>query len=326
MIRSSMLPPPVRRTARRLGVGRALVRLHALRALTLSGAIAILRGRSYLPRILDAPPIPTRPGPLEVHMLLHHERILEGIWALYSFAYFSQVPCQILVHSDGSLTSSDAARLHMVLPGSRIIPRADADQRIVSRLEELGLPTSIRFRSKLVFALKLFDPFFFGEHSSFVLLDSDVLFFRTPNELVEDVVESGDSAPVSLYSPDNGYRYCLSPELLSELLGQACITDFNPGVVRASRSVLDLPSIERYLQRPEFWGSSSRPHYYGELTLWAMQLTKAGARQLPASYAITPPLDRAIPTSGHFCGGGYPATWFYSRGLPRLAKEFGLHD
>jgi hypothetical protein len=273
---------------------------------------------------MDALPIPAGDGPLEVHMLLHHQRLLEGIWALYSFAHFTRLPCQIFVHSDGSLTDADAARLQHILPGASIISRDHADQVVVSRLQDLGLSSSIRFRDRLVFALKLFDPFFFGNQSKFFLLDSDVLFFRHPHELLDDLSDPSYGGPVSLYSPDNGFRYCLSRETLRTLLGQECIADFNPGVVRTARSVLDLARIERYLQRPEFWSSESRPHYYGELTLWAMQLTAAGARQLPPSYAITPPLDGALATSGHFCGGGYPATWFYSRGLPRLALEFGI--
>jgi hypothetical protein len=295
-----------------------LLKLHALRAVTLRGAVTIARARTQLlPRILSAPPIPVRDGPLEVHMLLHHQRILEGIWALYSFAHFSRVGCQILVHSDGSLTDTDARHLQQVLPGVRMISRQEADQVVEPHLHELGLSRSIRFRRELVFGLKLFDPFFFGEQASFFLLDSDVLFFRRPAELLSE-------EPTSLYSPDNGFRYCLGPEVMQALLGGPCIAGFNPGVVRTRRTVLDLAFVEQCLERQEFWGSGTRPHYYAELTLWAMQLTIAGARPLPASYAITPPLDGPIPVSGHYCGGGYPATWFYSQGLPRLAREFGI--
>jgi hypothetical protein len=257
-------------------------------------------------------------------MLLHHQRILEGIWALYSFAHFSPASCQIIVHSDGSLTDADARRLQQVLPGTRVISRQQSDRLVGARLRELGLTNSLRFRDQLVFALKLFDPFFFGEHSSFFLLDSDVLFFRRPSELLANLDE-----PANLYSPDNGFRYCLSSEALQALLGKHCIAGFNPGVVRTNRTVLDLAFVEQCLERKEFWGSGTRPHYYAELTLWAMQLTTAGAQPLPPSYAITPPLEAPlpIPASGHYCGGGYPATWFYSRGLPRLAREFGIdHD
>jgi hypothetical protein len=308
-----------------MGVGRALLKIHMLRALTLRGAIAMVRDKTqYLPRILNARPIAAGEGPVEVHMLLHHQRALEGIWALYSFAHFAGLPCQMFVHNDGSLTASDAVRLHQVLPGARVISRQEADQLIVRRLAELGLSASIRFRDSLILALKLFDPFFFGAHSTFLLLDSDVLFFRRPSELVDDLVESGNPEPPSLYSPDNGFRYCLSPETLRSLLGQECIAYVNTGVVRSTRSVLDLPRIERYLQHPDFWGTGPRPSHYAEQTLWAMQLTAAGARQLPPGYAITPPLDGPIPASGHFCGGGYPATWFYSRGLPRLASQLGI--
>jgi len=308
-----------------MGLGRALLSLHAARALTPRGAIDVLRGKAqYLGRILKARPIAAGHGPVEVHMLLHHRRILEGIWALYSFAYFTRVPCQIYVHSDGSLTTHDVTRLHGVLPGATVIPRHQADRRVITRLRHLGLTTSIVFRDRLVFALKLFDPFFFGEHKNLFLLDSDVLFFRRPDELLDEIIDAERREMVSLYSPDNGCRYCLSPETLYALLGQPCVADFNPGVLRTSRSALDLGRVETYLQRPEFWGSSSRPHYYGELTLWAMQLSRVGARKLPPSYAITPTLDRTLPVSGHFCGGGYPATWFYSRGLPLLAREFGV--
>jgi hypothetical protein len=297
-----------------------LLKFHALRSVTLSGAVVVARARTLmLPRILTAPPIPAGDGPVEVHMLLHHQRILEGIWALYSFAHFSMARCQIYVHSDGSLTDTDARRLRQVLPGARVISREESDRLVEPRLRELGLSNSLRFRDGLVFALKLFDPFFFGENSNFLLLDSDVLFFRRPTELLANLAE-----PVSLYSPDNGFRYCLSPDVLQALLGQQCIANFNPGVVRTSRTVLDLPFVEQCLARDEFWGSGTRPHYYAELTLWAMQLTTAGAQPLPESYAITPPLDGPLPVSGHYCGGGFPATWFYSRGLPRLAREFGI--
>jgi hypothetical protein len=241
-----------------MGVGRALVRIRALEAMTLRGAIATIRGRAlHLARILGAPAIQAGDGHLEVHMLLHHQRILEGIWALYSFAHFSQSSCRIFVHSDGSLTQGDALRLQQVLPGAQVISRDEADHKVVSHLRNLGLSTSIRFRDQLVFARKLFDPFFYGEQAGFFLLDSDVLFFRRPRELLDGVHLPGE--PVSLYSPDNGFRYCLGPEALRALLGQECIANFNPGVVRTGRSVLDLARIESFLQRPEFWGSSSRP-------------------------------------------------------------------
>src|SRR5438876_7074418 len=57
MTRDLMLLNPIRQTARRIGVGRALVRIHALRALTMRGAVDMLRAKSqYLGRILNAPP------------------------------------------------------------------------------------------------------------------------------------------------------------------------------------------------------------------------------------------------------------------------------
>ncbi len=180
-----------------------MVKILALRALTLPGVVTLARIRPYyLRRILDVAPLEAGQGPLEVHMLLHHQRIFEGIWAMYSFAYFSDVACQIFVHSDGSLSPTDVKHVQQVLPGAHVISRQQGDERVEARLRELGLNQCLRFRDSLIFALKLFDPFFFGEHSSFVLLDSDVLFFRRPHELLANLSESPDC----LYSPDNGFR------------------------------------------------------------------------------------------------------------------------
>src|SRR5258708_2865200 len=70
-----------RRVVRRLGVGRLIQRLRSLRALTLRGAIDVsIAKRRDLARILDAQPRRAESGPLEVHMLLHHARLLEGMW------------------------------------------------------------------------------------------------------------------------------------------------------------------------------------------------------------------------------------------------------
>jgi hypothetical protein len=320
-----MLPASLRLTARRLGLGRALVKVHALRALTPRGALELLQTKPrVLARILNAPPIPAKNGSLELHMLLHHQRILEGIWALYSFAFFARPPCQIIVHSDGTLTTHDVARLHRVLPEAHVIAHDEANVLVESRLRDMGLERLLRFRRSLVFALKLIDPFFYGQHQTLFLLDSDVLFFRRPVELLDGLGDGQLRELPNLYSPDNGERYCLSSETLEHLLEKPCIPFFNPGVIRTDRSVLDVRRVEYYLQRPEFWSSDTRPHYYGELTLWAMLLTRAGAHRLPPTYAITPPLDGALPMSGHYCGGGYPATWFYTRALPRLARQFGV--
>ncbi len=316
----------LRTSARKLGIGRAWTRIHQLRALTLKGVIAKnLNRHRYLKRILEAQPIPSVGGAIEVHMLLNHPRIYEGLWSLYSFAYFHGQSCCIVVHDDGTLTESDTAALDALFPGCQIINRNLADSVVLAFFQKKGLDRCARLRDTLVFALKLFDPFFFLQSHDLIILDSDVLFFSQPVELLADGdgwAQDNARTP-NLYSCDNGYRYCLTPNELATLLGKECIGRFNPGVIRVRNGILDLRRIEEYLQHPGFWKESGQGNYYAELTLWAMELTLAGAEPLPDTYAICPnPTYHPNAVSGHYCGGGYWASLFYSWGLPRLASIF----
>ncbi|MDW8228165.1 MAG: hypothetical protein RMJ60_10295, partial [Anaerolineales bacterium] len=279
----------------------------------------------YLHRILEARPISAGEGMLEVHMLLNHRRLLEGLWSLYSFAYFSGQGCHIIVHDDGSLERNDALKLHKVFPGSTLIPRHEADLRIVTYFREKGLTRCIQLRDSLVFACKLFDPIFFAQRAFLILLDSDVLFFRCPDQLLSGLTNVSDSEFQNFYSVDNGYRYCIGREELLALMGRRVNERLNPGILRVKADVLSWQRIEEYLKHPGFWNADGTGNYYAEMTLWAMELTLADALPLSPHYAICPyELTRDL-VAGHYCGGGYWASYYYTFGLPYLARVFLNH-
>ena len=314
----------LRRIARLLKLNRVILHICRLRALTFRGALAMSAARyRYLNRILEAEPILAGMGMVEVHMLLHHKRIYEGIWSLYSFAHFCGRSCRIVIHDDGTLTESDVVALHRVFPQCQVIDRRTADSVVLGYFHREGLSRCAQLRQNLIFALKLFDPFFFLGSRYFILLDSDVLFFSRPNELIDglETIEEDKDLP-NLYSTDNGYRYCIDPTELASLIGKDCIERFNPGVLRVRRGTLNFQRIEQYLQYPLFWAQNGTGNYYAELTLWAMELTIAGAHPLPDTYAICPSIHEPHLVSGHYCGGGYWKTLYYSQGLPSLVPIF----
>ncbi|MBW4476377.1 MAG: hypothetical protein KME54_05750 [Tolypothrix brevis GSE-NOS-MK-07-07A] len=310
---------------RKLGFAKAVISFHQLRAQTVKGALKMyLAKRRYLTKILEAKPIPAGEGAIEVHMLLHHKRIYEGLWALYSFAYFCAQPCRIVVHSDGSLTDLDVGLLNRLFPQCKVIDRETADSLILSYFRKEGLVQCAQFREDFVLTLKLFDPFFFLDSKSFIFLDSDVLFFSHPQELI-DGIESVDNASniSNLYFVDFCNAYTLQPAELATLLGENCIEKVNTGVLRVRQNILDFKRIERYLQQAQFSYEKGKFNHFAEQTLWAMELTKSNnTLPLPNTYAIAPSGEEADLVSGHFCGGGYSTTMFYRAGLPRLAASF----
>lgn len=316
----------LRKVGRSLGLGRAMLRLKHLRAMTLRGAAQmVIARRQYLTRILGTEPISAGAGPIEVHMLLEHKRIYEGIWSLYSFTFFCAKPCRVVIHDDGTLTEADRDKLSRIFPGCRVIPRSEADWVVMDYFRRQGLSRCAQLRGSLVLALKLFDPFFFLQNRFFIMLDSDVLFFSRPNELIDEIEErpQGDSSLANnLYFDDVGCSHCIQPMELARLIGRAPIERLNTGVLRANRDTIDFQRIDSYLEHPGFWTKTGSADYHAEQTLWAMELSIAGASPLPKTCAICPTVEEPDLVCGHFCGGGYGEILYYTRGLPRLAPIF----
>ncbi|MGI8502015.1 MAG: hypothetical protein ACR2LR_12885 [Hassallia sp.] len=310
---------------RKLGFAKAVNSVYRIRTQTVKGALKMyLAKRRYLTKILEAKPISAGEGAIEVHMLLHHKRIYEGLWALYSFAYFCAQPCRIVVHSDGSLTDLDVGLLNRLFPNCKVIDRETADSVVLNYFRSEGLVQCAQFSQKLVFALKLFDPFFFSENRSFILIDSDVLFFSCPQELINGIEATKDTSNIpNLYLTDLCDAYTLQPSELTTLLGKNCIERVNVGVLRVHQDSVDFRRIEQDLQQIYSWNEEDRISYFIEQTLWAMELTRANNTQpLPNSYVLAPSGEEPDLVSGHFCRGGYSTTMFYRAGLPRLAASF----
>lgn len=317
-----------RQLARKLGVGRALLFLRDAREYGVRMYYATHKGeKAYRQLIIRARPIPCGgPSALPVHMLLHDKRMYEGMWGLYSLAHFAQTPLQFVVHDDGTLQEHGRRQLEALFPNCRVIARDEGDRVTLEHLQQRGLHRCVELRRQFIFALKLFDPVVFAGSEQFILLDSDVLFFSHPKELVGDANGAASAANSchAMFSVDNGYRYPLNKEDWQKVAGVPCTFNVNPGVLRVCRNLVDFGRIEAYLQHPSFYGADGRPNFYTELTLWAMELLRSGASPLPESYAICPALGSPDLVSGHFCGGAYGRNLYYTQGLPKLACSLGL--
>jgi hypothetical protein len=308
---------------RELGLGRAWLAVRQALGLGLGRTLRTqMAKRQHLKDISEAPVIDLSGSKTEVHMLLHHDRLYEGIWAFYSLAYHSGSIWRLVVHDDGSLDGDDCNELRRMFPSVSIITRQEADLEVDGTLERLGLEKCRLLRRTLPFARKLFDVILLTGEERVVLLDSDVLFFKRPTQLLA-AFSSGNAS--YLYMEDIENRYCLAIPTITAMVGENCIPRFNPGIAVVPTRATDLQMLERYLERPEFWHDLEQPSYYAELTLWAMLMTAMGATPLPSSYSIDPsPRDRPLAVCGHYCGGPRARYHFYTDGIPAV-KQAVVH-
>lgn len=302
----------LRPLARRIGLGRVR---HQWRQLAEFGVSHYLKVHWSRWRYLDAHrllrPLPCGGG-TAIHMLLHHGRIHDGIWALYSMRMYAAIPMQIVVHDDGSLTESDSLHLTRLFPGLRLIRRAEADVIVGRKLAELCLSGLSALRRDFIFALKLLDPLILAETKSLILLDSDVITYRRPEQLLSSIT--------ACFMPDNRYAYCVPESIFKEIAATSNLIYMNAGLLKVWPAQISLQQLEQDLTSLQTQSVGNAPDFYTEQTLWALQLHRLGAAALSHSGICYGPGDGSSIT-GHFCGGGYWASLIYTEAIPHVYHD-----
>jgi hypothetical protein len=301
--------------SRRFGLGSALLRIR--RAIDHGPTVEVnvfLAKRRHMRMLTAFRPLDSGAGSLDCFMLLNEARIWEGLWSLYSFRHYFG-PCRIVVLNDGTLSPSSISLLRMMFPGI-FVPDCDAnDTESDSFLMRRGLKLCREWRRSFVFFRKLADTVRLRQAERIVLLDSDCLHFDVPAEVIDWAVRS---KRVRYIADSNKHSLCTTPAKLNTLCGFQVPDYFCAGYLCLPANALDLYRVEGYLGEECFERqlSTKRFSHVAEQTLYAMEAAVIGADILPANYATCPDLDFQQVTMGHFCGGSYKRTWFYTKGLP----------
>ncbi len=262
------------------------------------------------PRITKAAPltIPARCG-VEVHVLTSSGDWLNALWAIRSLLRVWPEPLAVVVHDDGSLTAGQAATLLGALPGVRLVSRTAADREVDAALA--AFPRCQAFRRTNALAAKLFDFRHFLNADVMLLLDSDVLFFDTPVELLN---AAKASPTVNVFNAGQRSMYTLPPEELRRLTGLEIPERLNSGLAIVARESMRLEWLEEFLGLPGIMGH----HWRIEQTLYTLCAARHGAGLLSSAYDVT--LHRHAPSGvpcRHYVGP--IRDLMYREGVARLA-------
>jgi hypothetical protein len=215
----------------------------------------------------------------EIHVLTSEQDWLNLVWALKSFYWASERRYRLCIHDDGTL--GDAARRELCrhFPGARLISRAQADAEVLPTLA--GFPRCRAFRESNLLAPKLFDFQHYLQSDRMLLLDSDVLFFEEPVELLRRI-EDPDYALNSV-NADLASAYTVDPAEVFARLGLELPERFNSGLGLIHRDSLKHDWIEEFLGLPGILG-----HFWRiEQTLFALCSARFGVELLPVEYRIS---------------------------------------
>ena len=270
--------------------------------------------RWHIPALIrNVPAQSFPPCSISVHMLLSHDTLTMGLWAARSFQHFTQRCWKMVFHDDGSLEDADVALLQKHFPRGIVWRRAEADLKV-----EAGLgrhPFCLRHRRDKIMLLKLFDPFFACEGDRFIVLDSDVLFFQTPCEILEwaDATE-----PVFRFNPETESGYIVPMEKLEARYGFPIWKGVNAGLGLIPRAGISLDLIENYLQE---FASESVNDLWLEQTAYALLASKFDrGGLLPFTYEISyRPARGGNCTARHYLSAGNSRPHFFREGVITLS-------
>jgi hypothetical protein len=263
-------------------------------------------------RILSTKPISgTIDRTCEIHVFTCAKDWLNLLWTLKTFYHYARRRYSLCIHDDGSLTESDRQTLQSHFPNATIVDRPSADKKVLSELQKY--PRCLEFRKTNHLAPKVFDFSSYLESDRLLLLDSDVLFFAEPTELLNRI--ENPNYQYNSVNADVASAYTVDPSVVKEQMGFEIQDRFNSGLGLIHKQSLNLEWIEEFLSLPNIIG-----HFWRiEQTLFALCSSKYRVELLPEEYDVR--LDKGIngSPSRHYVGA--IRHLMYGEGIKHLMQQ-----
>jgi hypothetical protein len=196
-------------------------------------------------RILDwrNPFIDRPPMPIPIHLLTGKDDWLLACWMLASWFHNTERNWTIVIHDDGHLPPEAHEAFTKIAPGFRAITAPDADQAVLKSLA--GHPACRDYRLAHPLARKIFDVPAMTAGDRFMILDSDLLFFRRPGAILSWCDEKSDEV---WFNEDVTESLPIPREEVREKLGIDVWPRVNSGLCLLNRTALNLDLCERALR------------------------------------------------------------------------------
>ena len=165
----------------------------------------------------------------------------------------------VVLHDDGSLTPADLRTLRHHIKGIRIIRRAEADSMADRAMIEC--PHARAYRARVINSLELTDHLLLGSGEKLIITNSDTLFLRRPDALLQWI----DRPPNQALCVHESEPYQQADYLAR--VGSNFPPHVTLGLICFPRFVFDAKEVEMLLVQAD---SSFDPWYLGQNAMPAL--------------------------------------------------------
>ena len=260
-----------------------------------------------------------RPATIPIHVLTGANDWQLAAWMLASFFHFTEIAWPVVIHDDGTLPEGARATLAHLFSGARFILRSEADREMSRVLRPF--PFCHEYRNRHPLALKVFDAPHYAAGDRFMILDSDLLFFRPPTEIL--TWANSPDARECWFNEDVQETALITAAEAREELKVKLWSRVNSGLCLLYRKAVDFDFCDEALATT----SILRGHVWRvEQTLLALCASRHGeGGLLPKTYEVS--LKRRVSPEAvarHYVGAVRDR--FYAEGLKRLREQLLVAD
>lgn len=222
-------------------------------------------------------------APLTVHLLTGRRFWYQTVFCLWTFARHADRPVSPVIYDDGSLRHEHCEPIARLFPQACFISRDDIVARLDHALPAHRYPV-LRERWLHYPNIRKITDVHAGRTGWKLVLDSDLLFFRRPELLVNWL----DRPDRPLHAVDSETSYGYARSLMNELAGAPV-----PDLVNVGLTGLEGYSID--WERLEHWCATlitrEGTHYFLEQALIAMHVAGRPCAIAPAADYVTAPTE-----------------------------------
>jgi len=236
-------------------------------------------------------PQPNRSATLPVYFLSGQRFWHQTCFCFYSLQQHTDLPLQLVVYDDGTLTQQHVQRFQQLFPGAEVVSVEAIEARLERVLPAAQFPYLRAHRLAYPNLRKLTD-IHVGTSGWKLVLDSDMLFFRPPTQLLRWLQQP--QRPCHMVDVETAYGY--SATLMQRLAAAEIPAQVNVGICGLNSAQLDWDRLEAWCrQLIEQEGT----HYYQEQALIAMLMAQQPCDvMVAADYIVQPePAEIQQPTA-----------------------------
>ena len=250
------------------------------------------------------------------HFLTGEATWLMGCWMMASFIHTTNRNWQFVIHDDGSLTQDQVEKIKKTFPDSiTIIWREAADKEMAEVLDKY--PGCRSYREEVALGIKSYDIPYMAKSERFLLLDTDLMFFKKPQEILDWVDD--ENSEEMWFNADAVEPSPFANSLESEeALGVKIWPKINSGLCLFNKKVLDFEFFEKCIQHPKI---KELKFWRREQTTLGLSASKCGkGGLLPNTYEVS--LGKKMISDAivrHYVGS--VRAEFYAEGISRMAAK-----